>query len=181
MVIVQWEDQSLAVSYIISRSDTADNFVEIAADVIGTTFLDDTGATDKFYLIKGVDKRGNDLRQFEPLIVYDATNVCKIFGTIQDVNGRPEGDAKVIFRLRRETIPETVNDTVVDLGVTRDEFEVFSNDAGRWEAYLLRNVTMEIYIPDQRFSFEFMVPDQVELEFSDIGNFGAPSPINNPF
>jgi hypothetical protein len=182
--IIEWEELVDAFSYKIKRSPTgtADTFVEIATDVIGTAFQDPTGAITFFYQIISVSKAGVELKTTTPLIVYDAVNVCKVFGVIQDVSGRPEADAEIRFQIRRDAFPQSLNDTAKDLNLTGDEVLVFTNELGNFEIFLIRNVTVQMYVPKTRLSVEFMVPDQDTVDFTKIdGVFGFASPINNPF
>lgn len=182
--IIEWEELVDAFSHNIKRSPTGTSgtFVEIATDVIGTAFQDPTGAITFFYQIIAVNKAGVELKTTTPLIVYDAVNVCKVFGVIQDVSGRPEADAEIRFQIRRESFPQSLNDTAKDLNLTGDEVLVFTNELGQFEIFLIRNATVQMFVPKTRLSLEFMVPDQATVDFTKIeGVFGFASPINNPF
>lgn len=180
-VILEWEDLK-GFSYEVSRSATGTEgtFVLQASGVIGTAHLDPTGTLSDFYQIQEVDKFGNKLKITTPFIVYDspANTACRVFGKLEDATGRPEADAEIRFQIRRETLPEELTGKAI----TKDQVTTFTNEAGNFQLYLLRNITVEIYVPNSRFSLEFMVPDQADLDFTAIeGVFGNASPINNPF
>lgn len=180
-VILEWEDLK-GFSYEVSRSATGTEgtFVLQASGVIGTAHRDPTGTLSDFYQIREVDKTGTKLRITTPFIVYDSPDntVCRVFGNIADATGRPEADAEIRFQIRRETLPEELTGKAI----TKDQATAFTNESGNFQLYLLRNITVEVYIPNSRFSLEFMVPGQDDLDFTAIeGVFGNASPINNPF
>jgi hypothetical protein len=179
-VIVEWFKTENSVSYTIERSDTgkADTFTEIATGLPGLQFLDPTGGTDKFYTITGVDSLGEDLVSRTPSALYDAKLVCKIFGEVLDGTGRPETEAEIRFEVRQDDAPQVVQGIMV----TQDMKTVLTNEVGTFEIYMLRDLLVEIFIPNTQFKALFMVPDEDEKNFTElIPDSGFETKITNPF
>lgn len=179
-VIVEWFKTENAVSYKIERSDDgkAGTFVEIVTGLPGLQFLDPTGGTDKFYNITGVDVQGEDLIVKTPSALYDSKLVCKIFGEILDGTGRPETEAEIRFEVRQDDAPQVVQGIMV----TQDMKIVLSNEVGKFEIYMLRDLLVEIFIPNTQFKALFMVPDEDQKDFTElVPEFGFKTKIHNPF
>ncbi len=179
-VIVEWVKSPTAVTYKIERSDDgkAGTFVEIVTGLPGLQFLDLTGGTDKFYNITGVDLKGEDLKIDQPTVVYDSKLVCKIFGEVLDGTGRPETDTDVRFEVRQADSPQIVQQTAI----THDSKTVCTNEVGKFEIYLMRDLLVEMFVPISQFQLLFMVPDEDEKDFTELAlDFGFETKINNPF
>jgi hypothetical protein len=181
-VILEWEKMDGVDSYRIERSDTgaASTFTEIVTGLPGLQYKDDTGERDKFYLISGVDKFGEDRSPspVQPSAIYDQKLVCKIFGEILDNTGRPETDGLIRFEVRSEDAPQVVQNTLV----TRDMRTVETNEFGTFEIYLLRDLLVEMFIQVSQTQILFMVPDEDEKNITELApEFGFKTKITNPF
>lgn len=180
-VIIEWLKIDKAISYKVEHSTTgkAGTFTEIATDLPGHQFLHDTGTTSDFYNITGVDRFDEDLDITTPLTIYDSKNVCKIFGTILDTTGRPETNATIRFEIRPEDSPQIIQE---DLVITEEAKSVETNDVGTFEIYLLRDLLVEMFVPQTKFKALFMVPDEEDKNFSRlVPDFGFATKITNPF
>lgn len=180
-VILEWLKIDDAVSYKIEHSTTgkAGTFTEIATDLPGHQFLHDTGNTPDFYNITGIDRFDQDIEITTPLALYESQNMCKIFGTILDGTGRPETSATVRFEVRTQDAPQIIQE---DLVITEESKSVQTNDVGTFEIYLLRDLLVEMFVPQTKLKILFMVPDEEDRNFARLTpEFGFETKITNPF
>ncbi len=178
--ILEWFKTEGSVTYEIERSDDgkADTFTQIATGLPGLQFLDLTGATDKFYNITGIDVQGTKLVLRTPSALYDAKLMCKIFGEIVDNTGRPETEGEVHFEVRQEDAPQVVQGVMI----TQDMKSVLTNEVGKFEIYLLRDMLVQIFVPNTQFKALFMVPDEDTKDLVElVPEFGFETKIDNPF
>ena len=179
-VVLEWLKIENAVSYKVEHSPTGDagTFTEIATDLPGHQYLHTTGNTPDFYNITGIDRFDQELKITTPLALYEAQNMCKIFGKILDNTGRPETSATVRFEIRPQDAPQIIQE---DLVITEESKSVQTNDVGTFEIYLLRDLLVEMFVPQTKYKILFMVPDEEERNFARLSDVGFKTKINNPF
>lgn len=167
--------------YEIHRSDDAVNYSKIADithdlnDVnvydaaIGRFYYNDAaGTTSHWYKIRAIDAAANEsgytvAKQAGP----PTPDVCVIYGTILDANGEPETEAQVQIYVKN-TEASKEGQFVNSYGITHTPIEVFTNDAGFWEADVIRGATVRVNIPAVNLDTEVIVPDAVSAEITTL-------------
>ena len=137
---------------------------------IGRFFYEDaTGTGDDWYKIRAEDSSGN----FSSFTVSKQAGpptppICVLFGTVLTPNGVPVTDAQVqIYIENRESTKD--GQFVNSYGIrTNPPLEVFTDDAGFWEADVIREAIVRVVIPPINLDTEVQIPDAASAEITTL-------------
>lgn len=169
-------------SYDIQRSDDAVNFTTIASIThdLGDTavydsatgrfyYEDATGIADThYYRIRAIDSATNQsawtsAKQAGP----PSPPVCTLFGTVVDADGSP--NTNVVIRVTITSAKATKDGQLVgNLGVTSNQIEAFTDDAGFFEVTILQGACVNLEIPSIELEQEVTVPAQASVDFQEL-------------
>lgn len=136
---------------------------------IGRFYWEDAaGLTTDWYKIRAVDIASNYsaftvAKQGGP----PTPPICVLFGTVLDVNGDPNTNVQVQIRI--QSTKEGKEGQFVDSdGVTSDFLEVFTDDAGFWEADVMQGATVDVIIPKINLDVEIEVPAAASADITTL-------------
>lgn len=136
---------------------------------IGRFFYEDaTGTVDDWYKIRAEDTTGNFSAFTVSKQVGPSTPpICTLFGTVLDLDGQPNTNVQVRLRVKRTKTGKEGQFVNAD-GVTISELEVFTDDAGFWEADVLQEAVIEVIIPPINLEAEIIVPTSASADITTL-------------
>lgn len=150
MMHIYW--QGTSESYKIQRKNPNDeNWVTIAENIPNTHYYDPDGTVLSVYRIAST---GSDV--WTPSIYGtpdSSIGLCKIYGYIYNIDGTPCGYADVFIKRALDVFFLSFP------MYTKDTFPIQANESGYWEAFLVRGLKVNIYIPTIDLNVDIVVPD----------------------
>lgn len=131
-------------------------------------WIDTTGLVTDYYKIKAFDTVGNPSSFTVPKQAGPPTPpICVLFGTVLDLDGEPQTEAQIQIKIK-DTKQGKDGQFVTVYGVTSAEVEVFTDDAGFWEANIMQGATVRVIIPKINLDVELTVPAQASAEITTL-------------
>jgi hypothetical protein len=177
---VEWQPVDGAYGYNLYRSSDPQTlpFTLIAPNIPTTTYQDPTGTITDYYKVAALDRFGQEGELTDAFRMYTAPNLCRVYGTIVDVNGNPQENAEIESFVDRKDIPRFGQTLLLSGDVVRTT----TNELGEFEIYLVRETLITIHIKLSGYKAQLAVPDQADLDINNvIPDFGVLKKVENPF
>lgn len=131
-------------------------------------YVDTTGLTTDWYKVRAKDAAGNYSgftisKQGDPV----TPSLCTLYGTVLNNDGTPDTEAQVLL-LIKSTEQSKEGQFVSTNGVTSTQVEVFTDDAGYWEADVLQLATIDINIPRINLRTDIIIPAAPSAELTTL-------------
>jgi len=169
-------------SYEIQRSDDAVIFTDIVTvthnlsdplvydPILGRFFYEDpTGvASTHYYRLRAIDSASNlsgytTAKQAGP----PTPPICVVFGTVVNADGQPNTNVQVKATI--VSTKDTKDGQIVGAhGVTSEQIETFTDDAGFFEITLLQGANVILNIPPIELEQEVCVPALASVDFQAL-------------